>query len=131
MGGRRSSHGVVHGQEAAYSQQASLHEGLVESEVARLVDIQENEVEALSLARQRLQERLGLSHSGLYLSDMRGGCPVLSSHLGGFLLALQGHHASILADGAKTGQNNIAQLVAETAVPTKLSFYNILSRKLS
>mmetsp|Transcript_59730 Transcript_59730/g.96666 ORF Transcript_59730/g.96666 Transcript_59730/m.96666 type:complete len:245 (-) Transcript_59730:697-1431(-) len=38
---------------------------------------------------------------------MRGGCPVLSSHLGGFLLALQGHHASILWQSFGHGQRGV------------------------
>merc|ERR1712066_1221251 len=46
------AHGIVDCQKAAHPKQASVHDGLVESQVARLVDIQEDEVERGTLYGQ-------------------------------------------------------------------------------
>merc|ERR1712050_295422 len=57
-------HGVVDCQEAAHPKEASVHNGLVQSQVAWLVDIQENEVETGTFAGQSLQHLLRLANPG-------------------------------------------------------------------
>merc|ERR1711972_884834 len=54
-------HGVVDCQESAHPKEASVHNGLVQSQVAWLVDIQEDEVETGALAGQSLQHLLRLA----------------------------------------------------------------------